>query len=426
VKIFISYRRAETQQEAQRIRLQLQLEFGIDSVFIDRNIPLGQEFDKYLETELKSCNALIAVMGDDFFRTRKTRDSQSQEEIDYVRWEIETALQMEIPVFPIIVQKLEMPREKDLPDRLKAFTKKQALYAMDPAFETAIDQLIKALKASGLATAQTQTSVIARQSSSKFPESVASDALKSATPRLLHLWAAFLTLTIMGWFIATYADRGEPTLASLPGYFLLGLVFSTTTVSITFSPLWFYKLVNVIRARLYLNVGSLKSVVVTCSAVSLWVTNSVFLSLATNRNFEYTFLGITLPIWSYIGMGLLGTLWLAFLAAWEVSLNSKQHRGVALILIFGSHALNCLIQVSLLYLILRSVAAGDPKTFNGLMLYLTACLCGTATFSVTLAWRDFFASNGYWSIRFLSGTLVAAWVFLTMASYSHGFATLIF
>lgn len=397
----------------------------MDSVFIDRNIPLGQEFDRYLETELKSCGALVAVMGDDFFRTRNKKADQAPEEKDYVRWEIETALQMEIPVFPIVVQKFEMPREKDLPDRLKAFTKKQALYAMDPAFETAIDQLIKTLKASGIASSVVQTPAISNQELHTTAKNVATKSIKSTAFGLQYFWAAFSVLTLVGWFIASYSDSVEPTLARVPRFFLLGLVFSTTTISITFCPLWFYKLVNVVRARLYLNVGSLKALVVTCSACSIWITNAVFLSLSTNKSFEYTFMGTTLPIWSYIVMGLLGTLWLAFLAAWEVSLNGKQKRSLGLALIFSSHALNCIVQVSLLFLILRSVSAGDERVFNGLMLYLTACLCGTATFSVTLAWRETFVSNGYWSILFLSGTLVAAWVFLTMAAYSHGFVKLI-
>ncbi len=418
-----------TPHEAARIRLQLQQHFGADSVFIDRKIPPGQEFDKYLEVELKSCDALVAVMGNDFFRTKRKKTEEPKEETDYVRWEIETALQMGVPVFPIIVGKHEMPRERDLPESLKAYAKKQALYAVDPAFDSAIDELVKELKTIGLVSRQDDASFGAEAGSIQVPKKELSDIgpLSSVfgKNRFQYLGFAIIALTFFGLVIDQMSQGLAPDLSNAPRYFLLGLVFTTTTVSITFCPLWFYKLVNVTRARLYLNVGTVKSVVVTCSAASMWITNTVFLSLATNRNFEYTFLGSRLPTWLYIVMGLFGTLWIALLAMWEVSLNTKQQRSLGLTLIFSIHTLNCLFQVALLVLILRYVAAGDANVLNGLMLYLTACVCGTATFWVSSAWREFFSTNGSWSLILLSGTLAAAWVFLTMTSYAHFFAPLV-
>ncbi len=429
MKIFISYRRSETQQEAQRIRLQLQLEFGIDSVFIDRAIPLGQEFDKFLESELKTCDALVAVMGRDFFRLKSKEGQEAERETDYVRWEIETALMMAVPIFPIIVKKQAMPREKDLPERLKAFSKRQALYAMEPAFETAIDQLVQTLRSSGIPLTKSEQQEIAALPTASSPSNPVAARPAPTTffeyLSLRNLSVMMMVLPLAGWIISQLSGDFEIGVANVPKYLLLGLVYVTTTASITFSPLWFYKLVNVVRARLYLSVGSWRSIVVAGSATSIWITNAVFMSLATKEGFEYTFLGMHFPIWAYVLIGLLETLLLALLGAWEVAMNSKKGSNLGVTLIFGCHSLNCIIQLFLLYLILQYVSAGNSQAFHGLMLYLVACMCGTATFGVSWAWRDYFSANGIWSLVFLSSTLVASWVFLTLTSYAHAFVGLV-
>lgn len=234
-------------------------------------------------------------------------------------------------------------------------------------------------------------------------------------------WILFATLavTALGWTIEQLgqdaAVRSAPT-----RLFMLGLVFLTTTTSVTFAPLWFYKLVNVVRARLYLNVGSGKSVVMTASVAATWIVNAIFLSLATNPHFRYHFLGVRLPTWAYILLGLAGTLVIVLLAVWEVSLNVRRERGLALQVVMSLHALNALLQFGLLILMLRALSAGNATTLDSIALYLTACVCGTLTVGISWSWRGYFSENGRSALICLAATLIGAWVYLTMAAYAHG------
>lgn len=432
MKIFISYRRAETPHEAQRIRQQLQSHFGPGSVFIDRKIPPGEVFDKYLASELTSCDALVAVMGNDFFRTRK-RPADASDSTDYVRWEIETALQLGIPVFPVIVGRREMPRELDLPEGLRGFTKRQSVHAREPAFETAIEELVRALETQRIVSKRGEPS--SNEASQDPGPGTVLSAQGEAHERELSLpnfarvsalWACVTMLAVaaLGWTIESLAGQSfDPN--RIPRYAVLGLIYLATTMSLTFAPLCFYKLVNVVRARTHLSVGSIRSWALVASATATWNTNAIFLSLATKPGFKYEFAGLHLPIWSYLQLGLAGTLVVAGLAALEVWAADRSSVKPIGMFVFAAHSFNFVVQTSLLVVILWSTAEHSVDVFHASMLYLTACMCGCATFAVSWGWRESFGVNGRSALVLMAGTLALAWLFLTLSAYSAGLGKLV-
>lgn len=122
-KIFISYRRADTGYVATMLADKLVEEYGPGSVFFDiDNIPLGVDFRKHIESAVTRCDVLIALVGDTWLTcahedgTRRLEDPS-----DFVRLEIEAALNRNIPVIPVLTGQARMPGEKDLPETLTAF-----------------------------------------------------------------------------------------------------------------------------------------------------------------------------------------------------------------------------------------------------------------------------------------------------------------
>jgi hypothetical protein len=72
MKLFISYRRKDSMHAAQRVRMCLQMKFGAEAVFIDRQIPAGKDWSAHLGTMLEQCSGVIVLVGDAFLRELHT------------------------------------------------------------------------------------------------------------------------------------------------------------------------------------------------------------------------------------------------------------------------------------------------------------------------------------------------------------------
>ena len=103
-RIIISYRRSDSAPFAGRIFDRLVQHYGKDSVFMDiDNVPFGIDFRKHIQNVLSNSDILIEVVGPKWLGGRKLRKSRIHDETDYVRIELETALQKGIPVVPVLV-----------------------------------------------------------------------------------------------------------------------------------------------------------------------------------------------------------------------------------------------------------------------------------------------------------------------------------
>jgi hypothetical protein len=121
-KIIISYRRQDSQDMAMRIRDVLAPHYGEESVFTDvDSIPLGTDFLEHLNAELASCDAVIAVVGPRWLDGGHGPGHGVHEETDFVRIEVEAALNRKIPVIPALVPGAAMPKPAELPEALRRF-----------------------------------------------------------------------------------------------------------------------------------------------------------------------------------------------------------------------------------------------------------------------------------------------------------------
>ncbi len=96
-RIFLSYRRADSADITGRIDDRLLIAFGRKSVFKDvDSIPLGSDFRKHLASAVSKCDVLLVVIGKDWLSAPDESGSRRLDnDADYVRIEIETALQIE-------------------------------------------------------------------------------------------------------------------------------------------------------------------------------------------------------------------------------------------------------------------------------------------------------------------------------------------
>ncbi len=93
----------------------------------------------------RRCKTWGALIGDDFLRRLQKNRTPSDSEDVLVR-EIETALRLQVTIYPFLFGARDMPGAEQLPESIKGFAKRQAIFAREPAFDTAMVVLGNALR----------------------------------------------------------------------------------------------------------------------------------------------------------------------------------------------------------------------------------------------------------------------------------------
>jgi hypothetical protein len=142
-KIFFSYRRSDSEDITNRLYERLATIYGEDCLVLDKTtIPAGQEFPSFLRREIARSDVFLAMIGDQWLQS--DRDPAS----DWVMIEIATAIELEIPVIPILVGLDGLPKLEELPEQIKALRTKSAIHVRsDPHdFKTDAKKLIRAIE----------------------------------------------------------------------------------------------------------------------------------------------------------------------------------------------------------------------------------------------------------------------------------------
>ena len=157
-KIFISYRRSDSEDIAGRIYDRLVRHYSKASLFFDVDtIPFGVDFRKFLASEVHQCQVLIAIIGRDWLNAQ---DGDGHRRIDnpadWVRIEIESALARDIPVIPLLVRGARLPKAASLPPSLQDLAYRNAATARAGRdFHRDMDVLIAGIDALMASTAAT-------------------------------------------------------------------------------------------------------------------------------------------------------------------------------------------------------------------------------------------------------------------------------
>ena len=146
--IFVSYRREDSSDVTGRIFDYLKTAFGEKHLFKDvDSIQLGTDFRDAIKQGVNQCHVLLAIIGDEWLKaTDKAGARRLDDPDDFVRLEITSALDRNIPVIPVLVEGATVPKQVDLPPPLQRLAFRNAIQVRpDPDFHNDMERLCDAL-----------------------------------------------------------------------------------------------------------------------------------------------------------------------------------------------------------------------------------------------------------------------------------------
>jgi hypothetical protein len=150
-RVFLSYRREDSQHITGRIYDRLEAQFGVDGVFMDVDtIPLGEDFRDTIHQAVSQCDVCLVVIGEGWLEVEsgsKGRSRRLDDRRDFVRVEIETALRQNIPIIPVLVGTAGMPSPEELPESIEPLAYRNAgMVRPGRDFRVDIERLIEAIR----------------------------------------------------------------------------------------------------------------------------------------------------------------------------------------------------------------------------------------------------------------------------------------
>jgi TIR domain len=145
--VFLSYRRDDSRHAAGRLADDLAARFGAQRIFRDiEAIAPGVDFTVALERALSSCTCMLVLIGP---RWLDIADAQGQRRLehkgDWIRQEIEYALQRDIPVIPVLLEGTPPPDADALPASISALARRQGMELSDSRWHDDVPRLARAL-----------------------------------------------------------------------------------------------------------------------------------------------------------------------------------------------------------------------------------------------------------------------------------------
>jgi hypothetical protein len=146
-RIFITYRREETGAHAGRLYDAMVARFGEGNVFMDVDMAPGVDFVEQITEAVASCHVLVVVMGPTWATAEDEKGNvRIADPEDFVRLEVETALRRpDVTPIPVLVAGARMPNREDLPEELRAITRRNALELSDLRWRQDVGRLISTL-----------------------------------------------------------------------------------------------------------------------------------------------------------------------------------------------------------------------------------------------------------------------------------------
>ena len=150
-KIFISYRRADTEYAADKIKGELESTGGFEVIIDKDSLRLGDRYRQALQEWIADCEVLLALIGPHWLSIQdpKAGGRRIDDADDFVRMEIREGLRLN-KVIPVTVSGAQLPQKDDLPDDLKALPGVQAQVIDIKTFKTDAARLIRGINLFGL------------------------------------------------------------------------------------------------------------------------------------------------------------------------------------------------------------------------------------------------------------------------------------
>lgn len=157
--VFISYRRDDCTGYAGRLEDALEQALGHGAVFRDmRDIAAGESFADVIKSCLASARVVLVLIGPRWAGIAADGRKRIEDEKDFVRLEVATALESGCKVIPVLLSGVELPRKEELPEPLLPLRRRQALSLNEASWDADVARLIRAL---GLPTVRRRRLTIA-------------------------------------------------------------------------------------------------------------------------------------------------------------------------------------------------------------------------------------------------------------------------
>jgi TIR domain len=143
-RIFISYRRPHAAGCLYEIPKE---RFKAEQLFMDVDtIPPGGDYVDVLTEAVELCDVLIAVIGKRWLTQRRGGTRRIDDPSDWMRIELEAALDREITLVPALTDGASMPTPAALPQTLRGITRKQAVQLDHHDFRVSATRLRESLE----------------------------------------------------------------------------------------------------------------------------------------------------------------------------------------------------------------------------------------------------------------------------------------
>ncbi len=144
--IFVNYRRNDAPGHAGRLYDRLVDRFGQANVFKDLDsLEPGADFEEIIDETIGRCDAVIAVIGQDWLAPSRDGVRRLDDPQDWVRLELAHALRRKVRVVPALVEGAQVPSASELPEDLRALTRRHAVELSEGAWGSQVGQLIDSL-----------------------------------------------------------------------------------------------------------------------------------------------------------------------------------------------------------------------------------------------------------------------------------------
>ena len=147
-KIFINYRRQDSEGYVGRLYDHLAQHFPPENLFMDvTNIEPGEDFVQALEAAVAECAVFIAIIGPQWLAAADENGQRRlEQENDFVRLEIASALRQNKLIIPVLVGRAQMPSPADLLEDIAPLARRNAVELSHQRFAYDVEQLVERIK----------------------------------------------------------------------------------------------------------------------------------------------------------------------------------------------------------------------------------------------------------------------------------------
>ena len=145
--VFISYRRDDSGRLAGRVRDRLMEQFADAQIFMDlHSIFPGDDFPRKIAEALEETDVCLVLIGPRWLgHDASGQHRRIDDERDFVRIEVATALEMNVHVLPVLIDNARMPAPEDLPLDVGMLHRLNALNLREATFDADCDLLVRAV-----------------------------------------------------------------------------------------------------------------------------------------------------------------------------------------------------------------------------------------------------------------------------------------